>query len=167
MNCGEFDKIVHELDRLSQAGSVGGQSLESEQALEHAESCDRCAKLLTDVEALNFGLCAIAQHDAQQQAPARLEAALLQALRQQRTPQRASETSTVARVSGAQAKSTPWTYAWYAVALGAAALVLFALGAVRGWLGTEVRKPAPNPVRMTAGTPASTKEPLRIGHPIV
>lgn len=167
MNCSEFDKIVHELDRLSQTGGADGQSTTSEAALAHAESCSRCAKLLTEVEALNFGLRAIAQHDAQQEAPARLEALLLQSLRQQRAPRRASMTNTVARVSGAQVKSTPWTYTWYAVALGAAALVLFALGAVRAWLATGAHNRAPNPVEMTAGTPAGTKKPLTMGHPIV
>lgn len=160
MNCGEFDEIVHELDRSSQRVATGIQAPESEAALAHAESCSRCAKLLTEVEALNFGLRDIAKHDAVRKAPPRLEESLLHAFREQAAKQPAT----------AIPHGTPGRlkiYGWYAAALGAAAVVLFALGAVRGWIGTGVREPAPNPVGTVAETPASTKKPLVIGHQVV
>lgn len=159
MNCGEFDKIVHELDRLSQTGGAGGQSPASEAALAHAESCSRCAKLLTEVEALNFGLRAIAQHDSQQEAPARLEASLLHAFQDRAAKQRGPA---VPHATTAGFK----TYGWYAAALAAAAIVLLVLGLVRGWIGTGVRALAPNQVGVAQAT-ADTKKPLTIGHPVV
>lgn len=157
MNCAEFDEIVHELDRLGQAGGGSGQSPASEAAIVHAESCSRCAKLLTEIEALNFGLRAIAQHDAEQQAPARLEASLLNAFREQAARQHIDGATPIARLR---------SYGWYAVALGAAAAVLFTLGLVRGWFGTGVRNPAPKPGAVAA-IPAGTNKPLRIGNPVV
>ena len=79
MDCGEFEAAMDDLDR---AGTPGVALREA--ALAHAEGCSRCAQWMTDAEALDFSLRQIATHDASLQAPARVEAALLQELRQQR-----------------------------------------------------------------------------------
>lgn len=79
MDCGEFEAAMDDLDR---AGTPGVALREA--ALSHAEGCSRCAQWMTDAEALDFSLRQIATHDGSLQAPARVEAALLQELRQQR-----------------------------------------------------------------------------------
>jgi hypothetical protein len=81
-----------------------------EAALAHAEGCSRCAQLMTDTEALDFSLQTLAVRDADLQAPPRVEAALLQELRLQK-----------AAASGRKGQ-------WRMAALGAAAVVLLALG---------------------------------------
>jgi hypothetical protein len=71
MNCSEFDQLLHDLDRPRTAPR------ERELALTHAETCSRCARLLTEAEALNYALGQIASRDRQAEAPARVESALL------------------------------------------------------------------------------------------
>lgn len=144
MNCAEFDEIVHELDRP--ARSPVDASL-SEAALEHAESCSRCARLLTEVEALNFALHTMAQHDGQEQAPRRLEASLLQAFRQQVASQRPVS------VGAPRTASRVRTYGLYAAVAGVAAAALLAVGLTRTWIATDVRHPS---VTTVAGTPKVT-----------
>lgn len=76
MSCVQFEEIVHDLDR---AGTRGVAL--REKALAHAESCDRCARLLTETESLDLALHVIATEECQQEAPARVESALLQEFR--------------------------------------------------------------------------------------
>jgi len=75
MNCSEFDQLLHDLDRPRTA------SRERELALSHAEACCRCARLLTEAEALNYALGQIASRDRQAEAPGRVESALLREFR--------------------------------------------------------------------------------------
>jgi len=72
MDCGEFEEIVHDLDRPG----THGMALR-EKALAHAESCGRCAQLLTETESLDQALHAIATTEGKQQAPAWVESALV------------------------------------------------------------------------------------------
>ena len=55
-----------------------------EQALAHAESCGPCARLLTETESLDFALHAISVQECDRRAPSHVEAALLQAFRQEK-----------------------------------------------------------------------------------
>jgi hypothetical protein len=75
MDCGQFRKVVGELDRSS------GEVELSEEALLHAESCNSCAALLTETESLDFALRRIAGEASRSAAPPRVEAALLQEFR--------------------------------------------------------------------------------------
>jgi hypothetical protein len=78
MNCSRFEEIVHDLDRP-------GCELElRESALAHAESCGRCAQLMTDAESLDFSLRSLAMREGQHGVPAHVEAALLGAFRNER-----------------------------------------------------------------------------------
>lgn len=105
MNCAQFEEALHDLDR------PGTQSYAlRESALAHAESCGRCALLLTEAESLDFGLRKLASHDADQQAPRRLETVLLQEFRRQK------------------ASLTRRRVQWQLAALAAAAAVILALG---------------------------------------
>jgi hypothetical protein len=79
MNCSEFNAIVADLSR---PGAVSQEA--SAAALAHAESCSWCAALLTETESLEFALRSLAARDADWQAPARVEAALLREFRRAR-----------------------------------------------------------------------------------
>jgi len=79
MDCAQFESIVHEIER---PGTEGFALRES--ALQHAELCDRCVRLMIDAEALDAGLRAVMSAAAAQKAPARMEAELIAELRQRR-----------------------------------------------------------------------------------
>ncbi|HYL46945.1 MAG TPA: hypothetical protein VEU52_07955 [Candidatus Limnocylindrales bacterium] len=79
MNCSEFDAMTPDLSR---PGAVSPEA--SAAALAHAESCSRCAAVLTETESLEFALRRLAARDADWQAPARVEAALLSEFRRSR-----------------------------------------------------------------------------------
>jgi hypothetical protein len=165
MNCSEFDEVVHELDRPGGANLASGERADSELdgALAHAESCSRCAKLLTEVEGLNFALRAIANRDADERAPARLEATLIQAFRSRADSRQSAVAGKwmIAARLGA--------YRWYAAAAGAVAVLLLALGLIRGWWGTMPTEPVGNTtaVTETGETSASAKTPLQAAKPAV
>lgn len=172
MNCTEFDEIVHELDRQALRGNSGaaaGADENCEAALAHAESCDRCGKLLTQVEGLNFALRAVAAQDAREQAPARVEAALLREFRQQVAAQRREKArhdwTRLARVKA---------YAWYGAVAAAAVAAVFALGLIRSRVGLTPDQPARNtpraPITATDSPsqgPAVARNPLQMGHAVV
>ena len=76
MKCAEFEEILHELDR---PGTKGTEL--REEALIHAESCGNCGVLLTETESLDFGLKRVAHAADVENAPSRVETALLQEFR--------------------------------------------------------------------------------------
>jgi len=136
ISCGQFRDVVHDLDR---SGTPGPALREA--ALAHAESCSACAQLLTDTEALDFALQAIAAHKPDLQAPAWVEATLLQQLRIEK--------------AAAQKRRGQWRM----VALGAAAVVLLALSlAVRHNPATG--KAGVSPLSAEATHPAARTEPV-------
>jgi hypothetical protein len=157
MNCTEFDEIVHDLDRPSLAGdgerSAGGTGSQSEAALAHAESCSRCARLLTEVEGLNFALRAIASSDAQLAAPVRLQASLLREFR-------------ASAQSNGNAMAKRRIHRWYGAA-AIAAMALLGLGLMRVRMGLEPRPTIQN--SSTAGTAQApfTKTPLPMGNAVI
>jgi hypothetical protein len=79
MNCSEFDAVAPDLSRPGAVSQETGAA-----ALAHAESCGRCAALLTETESLEFALRRLAARDADWQAPARVEEALLREFRRSR-----------------------------------------------------------------------------------
>jgi hypothetical protein len=105
MHCAQFEEIVHDLER---PGTEGFGLRDS--ALAHAESCDHCARLMTDAEWLDASLREIARSEAGKQAPARVGIGLMEEFRRQKT---ASSRRRVQR---------------QIAALGAAAAVLLVLG---------------------------------------
>jgi hypothetical protein len=107
MDCAEFRNRIQELAREE----ISGDSALTE-ALLHAEYCPACDALLREAERLTADLHSVGAHLKFEAAPARVEAALLDAFRQQHSP--------VVRVRKAGA--------WLAVpaaGLAAAALLLF------------------------------------------
>jgi hypothetical protein len=79
MDCTRFEEIVHDIERPGTEGFALRDS-----ALAHAESCANCARLMTDVEALDAGLRAMSMAGAGQQAPTNLEISLLGQFRLQK-----------------------------------------------------------------------------------
>ena len=76
MSCEDFEDDVVDLARGEELGDA-----ERAEALAHAEACLRCAARLDDERAVTNGLRAFAARTAGAEAPARVEAALLRALR--------------------------------------------------------------------------------------
>lgn len=105
MDCSRFEEALDDLDRPGTRGLALREA-----ALVHAEGCSRCAQMMNDAEALDFALQSLALRDADLQAPPRVEAALLQQIRQQK-----NRTLLI---------RTPWRVAL----LGTAAMALLALG---------------------------------------
>ncbi|HVB57443.1 MAG TPA: hypothetical protein VNE63_13600 [Candidatus Acidoferrales bacterium] len=79
IGCVEFEEILQDLDRPGTRGSAL-----RENALAHAEFCDRCARLMTQAESLDFALHAIAARGTDAGAPQRVEAAVMQEFRRQK-----------------------------------------------------------------------------------
>jgi hypothetical protein len=117
MNCMRFDEVVQDLDRL------GTDAALRESALVHAESCARCAQILTEVEFLDLALRGVATKEFGQQAPRAVEAALLRAFRSEKTA------------------SSRHAMGWRIAAIGIAAAVLVAVGLSL----YQFRRPAPAP----------------------
>ena len=105
MDCVQFEEIVHDLERPEAEGFALRES-----ALAHAESCSRCAQLMTDAESLDAALREVARRELGQQVPARVGTALMEEFRRQKA---ASSRRRVQRQFAA---------------LGAAAAVALALG---------------------------------------
>jgi hypothetical protein len=76
MSCEDFEDDVVDLARGEELADA-----ERDEALAHAEACLRCAARLDDERAVTNGLRAFAARTAGAEAPARVEAALLRALR--------------------------------------------------------------------------------------
>ena len=129
MDCARFDEVVHDLDR------PGTDAALRESALIHAESCARCAQILTEVESLDLALRAVATKEFGQQAPLAVEAVLLQAFRHDK------------------AVSSGRAIRWRIAAIGIAAAVLVAVGLSLH----QFRRPAPAPLGTgTASVSGST-----------
>jgi hypothetical protein len=79
MDCARFESIVHEIERPGTEGFAL-----RERAFEHAESCDRCARLMMETESLDAGLRALMAAASAQEAPPRVEAGLLAEMRRQK-----------------------------------------------------------------------------------
>lgn len=105
MDCDQFQEVVADLDR---PGVLPIELRES--AFAHAESCSDCGQLLTETELLDAELRRLAAREEDSQASARIEAQLLNALRQRNvTAERRA--------------------AWgYAAAIGIAAMLLLVIG---------------------------------------
>ena len=127
MDCATFESIVQDLDRpgTPAAGQCEG-------ALVHAESCGKCAALLTQVEWLEFSLREVAKRGGDHRASPRVEAALLQEFRN-------------AKALAAR-KQIPWRLA----ALAAAAALFLALGLSLRPHGAYLQAPSPTaPVQLS------------------
>jgi hypothetical protein len=143
MKCDGFEAVIDDL-----AKSVIMDAAVRDQALLHVASCQRCALRLADERELTAGLRALAVASAAE-APARIEASLLGAFREQQAALRTPLTSRRA------------THRWLYVAAGVAALVaivmLISLTISRTRDSGQQQKPEQAIVTPTA--PAQHQEP--------
>lgn len=72
MECAQFESVVHDIERPGTEGFVL-----RDLALAHAESCSRCAQLMTETESLDAGLREIMAAAVTQTAPRGVEASLM------------------------------------------------------------------------------------------
>jgi len=120
MNCSEFQHISHELAR----GQVQGR--EKIEALAHAGECSRCAEYLQQERTLSLKLGFLSQVMHVQEAPARLEPALLAAFREHAA--HASENGSVPLHAGPRYWAHRKFWAWGASAAALAAVLALAIG---------------------------------------
>lgn len=80
MDCAQFESIVHDIERPGTEGFALREGV-----LAHAESCSRCARLVTEVESLDAGLRAIAAAAAPLQASPSVEMAVMAEFRRQKS----------------------------------------------------------------------------------
>lgn len=104
-DCEEFENLVADLDRPGTFGMVSRES-----ALAHAETCSKCAQLLTESESLSFRLRTLAAESASVAAAPRVEANLMREFRRQK------------------ALASQQRVRWQIAAMSVAAAVLLALG---------------------------------------
>jgi hypothetical protein len=137
MNCEQFRTLIHDLAR--EEASDDAQVIS---ALNHAESCRDCDARLRKAEKLTAALRALAIRHNSEAAPPRVEAALLQAMRQQHQPARVSiwrSTASWLTLSGA--------------ALATAAVFVFLL------LGNHARTSGHAPAPIQQSAPRETNRP--------
>lgn len=117
MNCHGFEAAAGDLAR-----GLLMDAAQRENALAHAASCAGCASRLADERALTGGLRFVGKM-ANEEAPARVEAALLAAFRQQR--------AALPAVAPARTTRQRWLYAAAGVAAAALIVTLLAFVAFR------------------------------------
>lgn len=157
MNCRDFESRMDALARDPVADARTRAQVSA-----HAESCARCAARLADELALTRGLRALRSKSEAAEAPARVEAALLNALRARAASLASAEGATAAagdRVSPLAGRMVARRWSWAktvaAAALSAAAaLTLFML------IPPGVSVPAPG---KAAGTPAMQESVAQAG----
>jgi len=125
MRCDEFGNAVHDLGRFAALDRNT-----REEALAHAQSCNRCAALKDAVEALEANLASLALEDESSGPPERVEAALRAAFRANRP----------------RVLRTPWRTAWAWSLATAAALGI-------GVLAWQEWRPAPKGPAGKGGAP--------------
>ena len=140
MNCHELEAVAGDLARGHLMDAA-----QRENALAHAASCACCASRLADERALTDGLRFVT-NAANEEAPARVEAALLAAFRQQRAALPATAPTRTARQR--------WLYPAAGVAAVAAIITLLALVASK----TQDSQP-PAPQKAANPGPAVPDEP--------
>lgn len=120
MNCTSFREVVHEMDR---EGLLDDSAYDA--AVAHAQTCTRCARLLSQSRQLDASLKALVRADSHCEISARAYGQLLRAFREE-VP------------SGLYAKRA---IRWLAAA---AAVLILAGGALLAWRHTLAPKPAPS-----------------------
>jgi hypothetical protein len=143
MRCEDFEDDVVDLARGEELGDA-----ERAEGLAHAGECLRCAARLDDERAVTSGLRAFAARTAGAEAPPRIEAALLRALRDPQTVERGGATT-----------ASP-SRAVVLLLLAAAAAILAAIVVVPPRAGSSPERAAPTAV---APTTAAGGEAAAVG----
>jgi hypothetical protein len=146
MNCQEFEAHTIDLAREQLMDANARQA-----AVAHAESCARCAARLSDERALTAGLARVAASGDVEEAPARVEALLLDAFR-------ASRTSSLAPIT---AHNAPRRLSIWWIAAAAAIIVIAFITALQLKGGDAiVEQQATQEKREAAPEPSAQPAPL-------
>lgn len=137
MSCEDFEDDVVDLARGEELGDA-----QRTEALAHAEECLRCAARLDDERAVTTGLRAFATRTAGAEAPPRVEAALLRALRDPERFEEGGAAPTMTATSASRAMEL--------LLLAAAAAILAAIVVVPPRMGS-----VPEPAASTAVPPTT------------
>lgn len=142
MNCHEFEKSVLALarNRLLDAAT-------RKQSLIHTESCERCAARMAEEQALLARMRAVVAELAEEEPPARLDAALLAAFRAQTAT--AASSTVVSRQSRARHLSS-----WKLAAVAAGILILISVMATL-WRSANSQQPRQE-IHVVLPTPISS-----------
>lgn len=126
MNCQEFEASINDLarDQIIDAASRA-------RALAHSEGCAECAARLSDERMLSAGLRYLAASAGDEQAPARIEAALLAAFRERNATAPALTAPATTAPTPAVTPINRRPLSRWAIAAAAAILILIALVALR------------------------------------
>jgi hypothetical protein len=145
MNCQDFERLVLALarNRLLDPST-------REQGLVHTEVCERCAVRLAEERALLAGVRAVVAELAGEEAPARVEAALLDAFRAQTA---ATASPTVVPLPSQTRRRSSWKLA----AVAAGILLLVSVMAIF-WRSASSLKPQQED-RAVLPTPVITPDP--------
>ncbi len=150
MNCQDFEKLVLALARNRLLDATM-----REQGLVHTEICEWCASRLAEERALLAGVRAVVAEMAGEEAPARVEAALLAAFRAQTA---ATATRTVVPLP---IRIKPWS-SWKFAAVAARILLLITVMAIF-WRSSSSLKPQREEradLPMPVSTPGPQAPPL-------
>ena len=143
MNCQLFETIINDLARNSVMNAVARDG-----AMAHAETCERCGARLRDERMLTEGLRRVAASAENNQAPPRVEAALLAAFRNQHS----STLAPAINQPRAQRKLR------WAIAAAAMILMLLAVAALRRDHSQAVRVEEAREVKQEQAAPAPRED---------
>ncbi len=126
MNCQEFEANINDLarDQIIDAASRAS-------ALAHSEGCAECAARLADERMLSAGLRHLAASANTEQAPARIETALLAVFRERNDMQKQTVVTPINRTPINRTPINRRRLSRWAIAAAAAVLILVALVALR------------------------------------
>ncbi|HSB11119.1 MAG TPA: hypothetical protein VLM38_16645 [Blastocatellia bacterium] len=137
MNCKDVEAVVNDLAR----DQIMEASLR-EASLSHAASCSNCAIRLDDARSLTGGLRWLAAAAAGEEAPARLEASLLAAFRENRSATPRIE------LQPARTVKQRWLYVAAGIAAAAAIVMLISL------IASRTQNSAPSVPQQAVGSPS-------------
>jgi len=143
MNCHEFQLTVHDLWRRQSRDAALRRA-----ALDHAGSCARCRRLLAAARSLSTGLRLLAEGSESEQAPPKVEAALLESFKQETRLARA-------RRGPPRWELMRWALARWVLAAAAALVLMVGVLGVRSWLS---HRPVIQAKHGQSSGPAAPKE---------
>ena len=154
MNCSEFQHISHELAR----DQVQGR--EKTEAFAHAGECSRCAEYLQQERTLSLKLGFLSQVMHGQEAPARLEPALLASFREHAA--QAGEHGSVPLHAGPRFWAHRKFWTWGASAAALAAVLALAIGLRSGQRAPAQASNAPLTRSVAAHEESSAAVPVTV-----
>ncbi len=125
MNCQDFEKLAPALARNRLIDATA-----REQGVAHTEVCEKCAARVVEERALLAGVRVVVAEMTREEAPARVEAALLAAFREQ--------TTAAPTVIPIFSRASRWS-SWRLAAVAAGILLLISVTAIFWWPASSLK----------------------------